>query len=310
MGVKMSKARFDGRIVSLEEYRKSMKGQLRCIYCGNPITHVSGHTKSVGDREVWVKSYFRLLNKENPHNEGCEYITSNFVKKIFAKVSDTDLMTKKGDKYIARLHIVMEEVVEKDKWNGIKGGKKGRTDKKPTKKYIRNGEKPAYLQTMKKIVNLKERLDNDKELKDLVVLQIYNDFKKAYDEIKWKNFYVDYNVKQYEYIYKLLKNNKVYHPICFAGDIKEVKKIQDKDLYVIKYYSIKKAEGEYISLSIMTKSRDVYEYAEGLIDKKIVAYGCGHYIGNVNNTKKDGKDIKYYNFSTYVNVKEQLFVLE
>lgn len=121
MGVKMSKARFDGRIVSLEEYRESMKGQLRCIYCGTPITHVSGYTKNVGDREVWVKSYFRLLNKENPHNEGCEYITSNVVKKIFAKVSDTDLMTKKGDKYITRLHIVMEEVVEKDKRNGIKG---------------------------------------------------------------------------------------------------------------------------------------------------------------------------------------------
>ncbi len=310
MGIKMSKAMFDGKEITLEEYKESMKNKLTCIYCGVPITHVSGHQKSVGDREVWVRSYFRLISKQSPHKDGCEYITSNAIKQIFAKVADDDLMTKQDNKYIARLHVITESIEKKDKKKEIKENPKGIAEKKSTKKYIRNGEKPAYLQTMKRIVELKERVDDDKELRDLVVLQFFNDYKKVYDEIKWKDFYVDYDVKQYEHIYELIKKKKVYHPICFSGEVKEVKKVKDKDLYVVKYYSIRRGEGEYISLSIMTKSKDVYEYAKELIGKKVVAYGCGHYTGNIISTEREGKNIKYYNFSTFINVKEQLFVLE
>lgn len=116
--------------------------------------------------------------------------------------------------------------------------------KKPTKKYIKNGESPAYLSTIKRIVDLKESLDNDEELQDLMILQFYNERKKSYDEIKWKDFFVDYNIEQYEYIYKLIQNKRAYHPICFSGKIKELKDIGNRR-YIIKFYSLKKVEGEY-----------------------------------------------------------------
>lgn len=106
----MTKAKFSGREIQLSEYKESMKRNLYCVYCDAPITYVSGHLKKIGDREVHINPYFRLMNKENPHKKGCDYITANIVKKIFADISDSDLFTRQKDKYVTRLHIITENV--------------------------------------------------------------------------------------------------------------------------------------------------------------------------------------------------------
>ena len=309
MGIKMLKAKFGEQQIRVSDYKELMKMNLRCIYCDVPITYVSGYKKEVGGREVHVNPYFRLKNKDNPHKNGCNFITANIVKKIFSEVSDSDLVTRLNDKYVTRLHIITEntENSNKERENVEMGDS---IQNKPTKKYIKNGEKPAYLSTIKRIVKLKEALDNDKELRDLVILQFYNEQKKTYDEIRWKDFYVDYDLKQYKYIYELIKNEKVQHPICFTGEIKEVKKIDDKEIYAIQFYSLKKEKGEYLALSIFTKSEDVFNYVSGLINKKVVIYGCNHHIGKINTSEKNNRKTTYYNFVTRINVKRQVFVLD
>ena len=157
---------------------------------------------------------------------------------------------------------------------------------------------------------MKEALDDYKELRDLVVLQFYNEYKQRYDEIKWKDFYADYNLKQYEHIYRLIERKKAFHPICFSGEIKEVKELENREIYIIQFYSIKQKEGEYLSLSIKTKSKDVFDYASKLIGKKVVVYGCNHFIGKINESEKNNRKTTYRNFTTQINVKTQIFVLE
>ena len=60
--------------------------------------------------------------KKNPHERGCEYITSNIVKKIFADISDEGLATFRNNKYITRLHIITENF-EKRETRGVSKGK-------------------------------------------------------------------------------------------------------------------------------------------------------------------------------------------
>lgn len=89
MGLKMKKAKFEGREIKISDFKESMRGNLHCIYCNTPITYVAGHIRKMGDRDIKVNPYFRLVDeKYNPHQGECMYITSNTVKKIFADIAD------------------------------------------------------------------------------------------------------------------------------------------------------------------------------------------------------------------------------
>ena len=181
MGIKMKKAKFDGEDIKISDFKESMRGNLYCIYCNAPITYVAGHIRKMRNRDIHVNPYFRLVDeKGNPHKSGCDYITSNIVKKIFADISDEGLVTFLNNKYITRLHIITENL-EKGKQEILSKESKNSCLKKSKKKYIKNNEQPAYLHTIKKIVELKEALDDDKELRDLVCLQFYNEYKQRYD---------------------------------------------------------------------------------------------------------------------------------
>lgn len=310
MGIKMRKAKYEEQEIEISDFKEYMKGNLHCVYCNTPITYTAGYVRKMGDRNIQVNPYFRLINeKDNPHEAWCDYITPNIVKKIFADISDDGLVTISNNKYITRLHIITESMERKDQ-EKLSKEIKGADSEKSKKIYIKNGEQPAYLHTIKRIVELKKSLDDDKELRDLVVLQFYNEYRQRYDEVKWKDFYAEYNLDQYEHIYRLIESKEAYHPICFSGEIKEVKAVQDKGFYVIKFYSIKQKEGEYLSLSIKSKSKEVFDFASGLIGKKVVIYGCNHFIGKTNVSEKNNRKTRYHNFTTQINVKTQIFVLD
>ncbi len=310
MGLKMKKAKFEGREIKISDFKESMRGNLHCIYCNTPITYVAGHIRKMGDRDIKVNPYFRLVDeKDNPHQDECMYITANTVKKIFADIADERLATFQNNKYITRLHIITENL-EKEKKETVSKENEKSCLEKSEKTYIKDNEQPAYLYTIKKIVKLKEALDDDKELRDLVALQFYNKYEKRYDEIEWKDFYADYNLKQYEHIYQLIEEKKAFHPICFSGEIKEVKELGNRGIYIIKFYSIKQKRGVYLSLSITTKSKDAFDYASELIGKKVVIYGCNHFIGKTNESENNNRKTTYHNFTTQINVKTQIFVME
>lgn len=307
MGAKMSSAKYQGKVIKLSEYKSFMKN-LTCIYCDVPITHSAGCKKDLGDRQIIVSPYFRLKVKGSHHAENCLYDTSNVIKEIYAGIADKDLMTKENNKYLARLHIITDNM-NRDVKTKNKQLNEGIVARKPTKKYIANGTRPAFLASMKRIVELKESLEKDEELQDLVVLQFYNERTKNYDEIKWKDFYINYDVKRYSYIYNKMRKSKIFHPICFAGEIKEVVELSVTDSYIIKFYSLKESTGVYLSLSIFTKSREVYEYASKLTKKRVVIYSNSHSIGKTIEISKDEGKVTYHNFSANINVKTQIFEL-
>lgn len=312
MGLKMKKAKFEGHEIKTSDFKEFMRGNLYCIYCNTPVTYVAAYIKKQGDKDISVSPYFRLKNKKsNPHKSGCKYITSNVVKEIFADVSDEGLATFQNNKYIARLHIITESLEKRKKGTESNGNENSHFEKSE-KKYIKNNEQPAYLNTIKKIVELKESLDDDKELSDLVSLQIYNENKQRYDEIEWKDFYVDYNLKQYEHIYCLIDEGKAFHPICFSGVIKNANKCEKNEgIYYINFYSIQQKKNVYLSLSILTKSQEVFDYANKLKGERVVIYGCNHYISKTKELKKSDNNIETYkNFITQINVKTQIFVLK
>ena len=151
---------------------------------------------------------------------------------------------------------------------------------------------------------------NGRYLQPYFISNSVNKYEKRYDEIEWKDFYADYNLKQYEHIYQLIEEKKAFHPICFSGEIKEVKELGNRGIYIIKFYSIKQKRGVYLSLSITTKSKDAFDYASELIGKKVVIYGCNHFIGKTNESENNNRKTTYHNFTTQINVKTQIFVME
>lgn len=84
----------------------------------------------------------------------------------------------------------------------------------------------------------------------------------------------------------------------------------NRGIYIIKFYSIKQKRGVYLSLSITTKSKDAFDYASELIGKKVVIYGCNHFIGKTNESENNNRKTTYHNFTTQINVKTQIFVME
>ena len=64
MGLKMKKAKFKGEDIEISDFKESMRGNLYCTYCNVPITYVAGHVRKMGDRDIYVKPYFRLVDEK------------------------------------------------------------------------------------------------------------------------------------------------------------------------------------------------------------------------------------------------------
>lgn len=310
MGIKMSTAIFNGEEIKVTEYQEEMKNKIFCKYCNVPIIYVSGYIKEVGEKEIKVEPYFRLKNKENHHKLNCNYLTSNIIKRIYAKVADTGLMTKENNIYITRLHIITKQKRNKESEKSQLEINNYNIKNNKTKKYFKNGVCSAYLSTIKKIVKLKQALDNDNELCNIMVLQYYNTETETYDNINWNDFYIDYNLAQYKNTYEKIKNNNVKHPICFYGKIKDIAYISKHNFYSIKFYSLKESNDTFLSFSITTKNKDVYNYVLDKKDHNVIVYGCYHYVGKTNKVIQNDKKITYHNLSTSVNLKQQIFFLD
>lgn len=303
MGVKMFQARYGAGIINLKQYKDEMNGKISCKYCGTPITYVKEHIREVGECDVHVSAYFRLTNsKINPHADGCRYITENEIKDIYAGCcKEEDLMTKEGEAYIVRLHILVDSletaVNEKCEANTEK------KIKRSTLKYIKSGDKPAYITTLKRILKLRCQLDASGigEIKDKLKLRFYNSAKKVYDEIPWNYFFFEYDKENYIRAFKYI-SKKVYHPVAFCGKVKLVELPTEKlKSYKMSMYSVKVEKGKYVSLSVLFFEPKMYEAMKAYEGCNIVVYGSESYAkySGVKKTK-DGSEVEYFNINTRI----------
>ena len=313
MGVKMFEARHNGDIIKLTQYRDEMKGKICCTNCGTPITYVKEHIREVGECDVHVSAYFRLTNnKSDPHSDGCAYITENEIKNIYAECcNEEDLMTKEGETYIVRLHILVDTLEIMVKEEGDTNTEK--TIKRSTLRYIKSGDKPAYITTLKRIMKLRCQLDKDGigEMKEKLKLRFYNNLTKKYDEISWNNFFFEYEKEHYLRAFKYI-SKKVYHPVAFCGKVKSVEEpTENFDSYKMRIYSVKVETGKYVSLSVLFTNPEIYEEVRGCEGCNVVIYGSESFAKPSEVTKaKDGSDVKYLNISTKIYGANQVLRVE
>ncbi|MEH7473091.1 hypothetical protein V7158_15310 [Priestia megaterium] len=211
------------KVVSAEEVSKNeslKQSVLKCIDCGIPVFHRKEHNR----HKSFVSAHFV---RGHEHIESCRYHAVGQMT-ILARLSDDDVLSSLDKKnFIFRLTMIHEEL----------GGKKekGRdqisqgTKVYPTnKKYEGKGKLSSYLGTMKKIIELRNLLADDK--KDLTSI-VEIDFQGK--KIKWKNFY--YEPEQYLQAYNYLKKLKYKdrHPICLEGTVNSINYIEKTGNYAV-----------------------------------------------------------------------------
>lgn len=311
MGVKMFEARYGAGIITLKQYEDEMNGKIYCKYCGTPITYVNGYVREVGERDVNVPAYFRLRNgKVSPHDEHCKYATENVIKDIYAECcNEEDLMSKEGEAYIVRLHILIDSLDATVKEKGSANTEK--KIKRSTLQYIKSGDKPAYITTIKKILKLRCQIDKDSigELKNKLKLRFYNRNSRQYDEVSWNHFFFEYDKENYYRAFKYILK-KIYHPVTFCGEVKSVKLPTDNfKYYKIRIYSVRVGQGKYVSLSILFTSPKIYEEVKSYEDCNIVIYGSGAYA-NSKVVKVEGSEVEYFNISIRIYGANQIMKVE
>lgn len=313
MGIKMFEARYGADVINLKQYKEEMKGKIYCRYCGTPITYVREHIREVGECDVRVSAYFRLTNsKKGSHADGCKYITENEIKDIYAKCcNEEDLMSKVGESYIVRLHILTDflDEVEKDNKDISMGSK----IKPSTLKYIKSGDKAAYITTLKRILKLRCQLDMEGigEIKDKIKLKFYNSVTKMYDEIPWNSFFFEYDKEDYLRAFKYL-SKKVYHPVVFCGKVKSVKPPTEN----FKYYTtsigfIEVEKNKYVSLNVLFDAPEMYMEMKDYEGCNVAIYGSEAYAKSVR-TKKSEKSAEreYLNISMRICGTDQVLKID
>ncbi|MFJ7913893.1 MULTISPECIES: hypothetical protein [unclassified Lysinibacillus] len=257
MGLKMPEAYSEKlkRDVTIEEATKNnIKDELYCSNekCRIPLTFVGNSTR----KNRPVSAYFRRRGKVE-HIEKCGYNTLGQLN-IAARDSDDALVSLNDKKYSLRLNLISKAIKNSDS-----SKKKESTDvdvdntKQPTKNYISSGKISAYLSTMKKIMQIKSKVEDESELKKLIEIQFNS------ENIRWSDFYFEFD--DYEKCFSKLMKNKINYPLCIEGEIKNFEKANEN----FSYHSIKlklkflgeneDGKNKYASVSILLSDENIYE---------------------------------------------------
>ena len=271
MGVKMKQAHYNEQKINLKEYKEGMKGSLKCTSCDVPVIYVGDHNREINRKLVFIAAHFRLKVKVE-HKPSCGYLTSNQIELIFAESSDIhELFSRKDGGYILRLLFITDSgqkspVKKPTKSNDVDN------DKKPTLNYVNKGNLNAYISSMRRIIKLRNSLEENGEIKSLLELSFYNSDTRKYDKVKWNDFFVENNKDSYSNAYDIIAN-KDQHPICFSGVINKIEKPTEKfNSYKITMKNIKIEKNKFFSLSISFKSEDIYNKFKDEIGKGILVY--------------------------------------
>ena len=117
---------------------------------------------------------------------------------------------------------------------------------------------------MKKIIELRTKLNGNNELKDLIRLEIKSPLNKQIEEINWDNFY--FTIDRYKSLYKYIASNRCDHITCIEGTIKEFHEPTDNFPYYnikIKSHSIKRIGSiniEVPSLQLQLDNELIYKF--------------------------------------------------
>lgn len=318
MGMKMSSAYhpFLKRIVGIDEIQQdeALQKDLYCIdeNCRKSLGFVDEFKRKYSDKTIPVRAYLRLSGKEK-HVETCQFNTVGQVK-VIARSAE-DLMTSlENGKYEFRLHVI-KDALQKNKNTASCSDNvlvsAGETRRNPQKIYENKGKLSSYLASMKKIMQLQTQLeDQDKELRNLVVLKFHN------KEIKWANFF--YDTENFRKAFNYLSTSPG-HPICLHGRIKSINMPTERFPYhSISFYSpwIEKADKDNIK---RIPSTSIAIYDESLVkeiekkfeegEKNIAIFSdVSHWASEIKENSKSKEKLQYLNLQAKLNRKKQIYM--
>jgi hypothetical protein len=306
MGVKMERAYSEKlkRPVSITEVNKRNRDALclRCLdeNCSAAVTLTEEHNRTYGDVKVFIPSYFRLVSeRKSPHSADCSYSTLGEVHNI-AKESKGILKSLNDKSFEFRLQ-VLTNLGSKQNGKLTSDSKKSKSDKIPkNNKVLSVGTKNAYLSTVKKILELKSRIEEEQQLSTIITL------KEGSQSIKWKDFYFEKD--EYYNLFKLLEN-KVEYPVCLEGIVKRIDfniengtKKGNIELYRLSTQNI---NGEVLIPSVFIKflGSNIYDEIKRLSKKKSIN-NLAVYCDEINFNKNG----KYLNINLNIYNKKQIHI--
>lgn len=308
MGMKLKKAMYNGREINIDEASDEMRGNLFCHICGVELTYVNGYTKEVNEKEYYVHPYFRLKNKNknNDHASDCKYNTQGQLKIMAKESTDNILEDLQNGKFNFRLHLISNSIRELDKDGD--NHKLDETDNnlpQKEKEYKKKKEKlDSYLSTMRRLVQLRAELEENKDISSQVTLEFNNKGKKQ--KISWNHFY--YEVDRFYDCYEYLKSKRPQHPICIYGKIRDITDPKPEyNFYSIKLYSPKPIEVDGIfqlpAVEIRIRNNDLIDLIKPYKGKDILVYSKLWAAPSYNWTSLKSGNKKY----CYFDIKGELF---
>lgn len=301
--MKIEKALYEKREISLNDYREEMNGNLHCPCCGVPITYVAKYIRQSGNEEIEVSPYFRL--SKNPHLSSCKYLVKNRLNEIYKNLKEQegecDFIEKQEENcFKFHLRIVTDETFPK------KGKSSITYENNKTVDEFQKKRQNAFLKTVKDIISLKDSIetDDEKDLKRMFQLNFYNRRTKINECISWDKFFYSDDIESYWKLYLYIEKNKATHPLCIVG---QIKKIVHKEKYIqINLKAHKKSDNELIAITFTTKNEEVIIKLKE--NQKIAVYAQGFRV-HTNESKTDRYEIFYNNINAWINVPGQIFVL-
>ena len=303
MGRKLRTALFNKKEIKIEEASEDMRGNLTCHICNVELTYVKGYVKEINEKTYYVHPYFRLKSKDNDHSLKCKYNTEGCLTVMAKDSSDKILENLESGKFNFRLHLISDSLRQLEKVGIKKDGLEEDipNSKSKEKEYKKNEEKlDSYLSTMKKIMELRNALEENKDISSKVTLEFYNSILKKKQKITWNNFY--YEIDKYGDCYSYVKKKRPQHPICIAGKIRSITEPKPEyDFYSIKLESPKpiqeKGAHKIPVIEIKVQNKKLDNMIRNQVGKNILIY-CKFWALEPQSWKED----KYY----FLNVKGSL----
>lgn len=254
MGIKMDKA-FDsaGTEWHADTYTKGRgREPLKCVHCPTPVTHQSAHTRERDEKSILVPAYFRLL-PGGRHAYGCKHAVEEEVATI-AKESEDLFESIRDGKYRLRLVMIKEALAGSDMKQSKSDGQPG---KATSKTYERTrGKLPAYINSAKRVLQLRALCDGDEEIADHLELVFEGD-----TIVPWPHFYFE-TERHLEAYHKILRNT-VQQPIALHGTVKSKRQVTGKygttnvlNLVKNKYLENAEDKGNGIGVEVSIWSKD------------------------------------------------------
>ncbi|MBJ8480453.1 hypothetical protein I6M70_13885 [Acinetobacter pittii] len=276
--------------------------------CNANMSFIKSHEKRLFDKVIKVPSFFKLKNG-NKHSEFCPYDTQGAIE-IICRNSDSNVLNSLNNKkFEFSLQILHNPKNENGESNTIdEAGNHGGDEKKLGKKYSSSGSLSNYINTLKQILVLRNKLEEDNNISEFLMLNYRG------EKIKWNNFY--FSEKNYIDAFTLGYLKKISYPICFEGVVKSIKEPTDNfKNYSIKFYSphiesLEENITEIPVVEIILKPED-YDKINISNGSSLLVYGLSSFKPSSEPwVSKENKKYKFFNISLWIKTIHQIIVLD